>query len=729
MNPTIIQPEQAWRMTVEQLRMGMPQANFDSWVRDAQFMSWDGSMMTIGVANPYARDWLTNRLTSTVNNLLSGTLVQPVSVQFIVQDIPYATELQQDEDCSDKEKISKQESLPKLITLQAEYQSLYDEIVQPDQVIVFPGYFLRFIPMLGVELAWLYIGFRQAAYEAGASKRPDKKVGASAKKVAWYSGMSTRTFWRWAAKPSTWKRLRWLVTPVEEKAKWNRGSDGRPHQATRSYKVAMTMPMTPYDEHYLCAWFYHQLADGKTPITVLQTALNTPVDELLPWPEMMPDLEEINSEPHSVRDVVVGVFGSLISENEKAHFNELTEKLAQHLMPSKDLVFLTHYFVHHWLPRLGSGPGWFVTFMRDRCYINQRTGELRDEVWLNQGYAEAARWLGLKRVKTIWEWLRIPEVAIFLKEIRRENGCWEEAPRRIKVLLGEPMIDQHQEYANAALMESKLGASDIHSDSCQVPAIGATAIHSVGVDASAIGGSVTHSKENGAADIGASVTHSAEQGTSAIGAPVILSNGTARHEIGASDTHNGAIDIHKIGASVTPVGADDTHSIGASGTLDWRNCHGFNSLTPRFKHLENTQTTTVPDEDREVVGEWQMADLLSTNRVSPKNQQWLLEKRAKPQLFISWLLYATSNSGAGIREPVGHAVSRLSQDPIHGAGGAFDRLAALPASELTALIRQELNGQCPWKSDWKTAMASAPRARIRALADQLGISIPKENDW
>ena len=95
-----------------------------------------------------------------------------------------------------------------------------------------------------------------------------------------------------------------------------------------------------------------------------------------------------------------------IPESQRAQFQELADKLAHHLMPPKDLVFLTHYFVTHWLPRLGPGPGWFVTLLRDRGYINQRTGEVRDEMLLPEGYAEAARWLGLKRVKTVWEWLR-----------------------------------------------------------------------------------------------------------------------------------------------------------------------------------------------------------------------------------------------------------------------------------------------------------------------------------
>ncbi len=512
-----IQPEKAWQMVLDQLRPEMPQASFNTWVRDTKFVSFENGVLTIGTGNTYASEWLASRLTGIVTHIITGLLSQSVTVQFIVHEdsISSIEELVDGESGNEEDLESNQTA--EVISLQAEYQSVYDEIVQPDQVIVVPGYFLRFIPLLGPELSWLYIGFRQAAYEAGASKKPGKKVGAPAKKVAWFAGMSPRSFWRWAAKPSTWKLLRWLVKPIEDKARWSRGSDGRPHQSIRYYRVAMTMPLTPFDEQSLRGWFYRKLAEGKSPLATLQAALETSVDELFPWPEKMPYLEDISGDPHSIQDVVKEVC-TPIAESDQAQFKELADKLAQHLMPSKDLVFLTHYFVGHWLTRLGPGPGWFVTLMRDRCYLNQRTGEIRDEVRLEQGYVEAARWMGLKRVKTIWEWLRNDEVSTFLLETGRENGTWEDAPRRIKVCLGEPMIAEDQDRANLSLAKRTVGAS------------------------------VSHSEANNKVAIGASGTHR---------------NVLERHDIGASDSHSGASVSHSgaidssIGASCTDIGGLD----------------------------------------------------------------------------------------------------------------------------------------------------------------------------
>jgi hypothetical protein len=723
-----IEPEQAWRMVLDQLQMEMSKASFDTWVRDTEFVAFEDGILTVGTANTYASEWLTSRLTSTANRMLTGMLNQPVAVRFVVLDFSEENDLV--EDGSTPGAKLESDNSPKVITLQAEYQSVYDEIVQPEHVIVFPGYFLRYIPILGQELSWLYIGFRQAAYEAGASKKPGKKVGAPAKKVAHYAGMSPRTFWRWAAKPTTWKLLGRLVKPVEESPQWHRGSDGRPHQATRTYQVAMTMPLTPFDELSLRAWLYPKLADGKNPLAILRLALETPLDELLPWPERMPSITEIDNEPHSVRDVLQAVCNP-IAESEQAQFNELADKLAQHLMPPKDLVFITHYFVSQWLPRLGSGPGWLVILMRDHCYLNQRTGEIRDEVRLDQGYAEAARWLGLKRVKTIWEWLRSKDVTTFIRETDREIGSWEEAPRCFKVCMGEPMNEEDQDRANLILANRQDGAAGIHRTSGSNDSIGASDSHSSEVNDHSIGASVTLSETNSDADIGASDIHNGVTDT--------LSGAIDTHS-GASDSHNGVSGTDKHGASVTPIGAPDTHN-GASVTIDWRDWHSLISLTPGFKHLINTQTTSAAKDnidsegissemEKEVVaGEWKLSDLLTLNRVSTRNQELLSGKGLTAQAFISWLLYAASRNGNGINDPVGHAISRLLQDPTQGAGGAFDRLAGLPANELTSLLQWELDRQSPWNTDWRTVMGDAPRPRLRALADQLGVPVPNSNDW
>jgi chromosomal replication initiation ATPase DnaA len=130
MNVSTITPEQAWQITLDQLRLEMPTAAFDTWVSSAHYVNFVDGIITIGTTNTYGRSWLASRLTGTVNRLLTGILDQPVEVQFSVMDeMP---------DSREEVSLSNEEALvpeqhPKVLSLQAEYQSIYDEIVHPDQ--------------------------------------------------------------------------------------------------------------------------------------------------------------------------------------------------------------------------------------------------------------------------------------------------------------------------------------------------------------------------------------------------------------------------------------------------------------------------------------------------------------------------------------------------------------------------------------------------------------------
>ena len=76
--------EQAWKSVLGQLQMEMPRASFDTWVRDTRPLGYDKGILTVGVGNAFARDWLESRLSSTVSRLLIGVLNSNVAVDFIV---------------------------------------------------------------------------------------------------------------------------------------------------------------------------------------------------------------------------------------------------------------------------------------------------------------------------------------------------------------------------------------------------------------------------------------------------------------------------------------------------------------------------------------------------------------------------------------------------------------------------------------------------------------------
>jgi chromosomal replication initiator protein len=76
--------EQAWQAAQGQLQLEMPKAAFDTWVRGAEFFSYEDGTFVVSVKNAYARDWLENRLSSTVVRILTGMMNRTVEVRFIV---------------------------------------------------------------------------------------------------------------------------------------------------------------------------------------------------------------------------------------------------------------------------------------------------------------------------------------------------------------------------------------------------------------------------------------------------------------------------------------------------------------------------------------------------------------------------------------------------------------------------------------------------------------------
>jgi chromosomal replication initiator protein len=102
--------QQIWQATMGQLQMEMSKAAFDTWISNAELVSYERDIYTIGVQNAYARDWLESRLTSTVSRLLTGLTGQPQSVRFVVSQNDYETS---DNDCMvEEEKPSNPAILP-----------------------------------------------------------------------------------------------------------------------------------------------------------------------------------------------------------------------------------------------------------------------------------------------------------------------------------------------------------------------------------------------------------------------------------------------------------------------------------------------------------------------------------------------------------------------------------------------------------------------------------------
>ena len=427
--------EQAWQAVLGQLQMEMPRASFDAWVRDSHLLAYDDGVMDVGVRNLYARDWLENRLLSTVSRLLAGMLNRVVDVRFVVDDSIGDDSEDDTGDDEDEDDQPKDE-----VQIEAVWESSYEQIVRPEKAIALNAYFLRHLRELGPDLAWMYIGFCQAAYSAG-GRTGLKAARFSGKSIATLSGSAERTFWNRAARPETWERLAGLVNLLDEEPQWDkkkvaRGGTKFPKRLPRKFSVSMTLPLTAADTRSLTRWISDHIQSCGGPAGVLAAACETRLAELIPLSNQNSD----DSPPLTVRRIVHDLFADEIS---LAELDAFAERLHLHLMPPGDLLMITLFFVEHILPQLGEGQGWMLSILRDRCWVDLESGEKRVQVTVKGGYDEIAGWLGLSRAKTVWEWLRDPVLQIYLRDQRGidrseagESNKWN-TPRIFEVLLDE----------------------------------------------------------------------------------------------------------------------------------------------------------------------------------------------------------------------------------------------------------------------------------------------------
>lgn len=76
--------EQIWQAALGELQLQMTKATFDTWVRDTTVISYEDGSFIIGVHNGFAKDWLENRLLTTIKRTLTAIIGHTVEVKFTV---------------------------------------------------------------------------------------------------------------------------------------------------------------------------------------------------------------------------------------------------------------------------------------------------------------------------------------------------------------------------------------------------------------------------------------------------------------------------------------------------------------------------------------------------------------------------------------------------------------------------------------------------------------------
>jgi hypothetical protein len=74
-----------WQAALGELRLQMTKASFDTWVKNTRLVSCQDGVFVIGTQNEFARDWLENRLRTTVERILVGIVGHPVEVKVVIR--------------------------------------------------------------------------------------------------------------------------------------------------------------------------------------------------------------------------------------------------------------------------------------------------------------------------------------------------------------------------------------------------------------------------------------------------------------------------------------------------------------------------------------------------------------------------------------------------------------------------------------------------------------------
>jgi hypothetical protein len=269
-------------------------------------------------------------------------------------------------------------------------------------------------------------------------------------------GTTERTFWNRVKSETAWRKLRGLVQAQES------GEGQR-----RRYAVAMSLPLTAADARSLTRWLMDHLETFGGAQGALEAACETPVSELLADDPAVEDAEDFA--PQTVSQLLRQMFPDTDLKGQ-------AERLRMHLMPQRDQIVVSLFFLEHVLPWLGAGAAWVYILLRDRCYSG--AGGARDTVMVQGGYRELAAWLGIKKPRTIYDWLREPITQIYLSYQRTGqsgNGKWEN-PLQFRVLLNDVPAEIVQAAAqgdsNAIFSKGTLGLARLDDSAANFSADG-----------------------------------------------------------------------------------------------------------------------------------------------------------------------------------------------------------------------------------------------------------------
>jgi hypothetical protein len=692
-------PQQIWEQVLSLLQSDISRVYFETWVKPAVAMSFSDNVLTLGCHNAYAVEWLENRLKSTLERVLFGLCGEPVRAVFTLLS----------SECLKEEEGKSVEVGPKAINADDDqvdfepiFNSLRDAMLEPDRVVKMPVYFLRWLPYVGARTIFEVVGLWQEYYLNSRGKQPKggDKVSTRIERVCRWAGVSRAQLFR---DLSPGGQLCWFLNKIETDHELDRGT-GRSKKSANKYSL-FGIPLTPGDAEDLVA--YLAAVGGKeNPRKALQVAIEAQPHQILHYPFRVPpdNFDEMRPRRITIQEVVKEFIGRRMDQE----LSDLADQLADRLLGAGDFILVSWYFLHNWLPLLGPNVAMLIVLLRNLCYFNDETGEIRDEVWVEAGNVGIASRLGIDNPRQVAQWFpaildrggrkdthtpasslemsrrqRLQEaISMFVTRTDYQVSSSGSYDWHFKVQRMDPLLPEHELVKHAATRlliaaEDQGVLPELYRFLEWLPN---TCFETLKKDPMLV---LRLSKiDNACLETLATILNDCFETV--------------------KDLPNGCFEtLLKILKSFK-----DSQKEKESST---------NQDSASFKQ-------TLPHEvggGKSQNGNWSFEKILA--RVNPKIREQLIRQEQSPIPFISWILYGTANST--IKDPVSLAIAKLKEQSGLTAGGPFDRLAGLPQEVFCQFLRSAFTWQGTSDRDWQAVFHGVERERLRLLADIFEIQI------
>ncbi len=278
----------------------------------------------------------------------------------------------------------------------------------PDPIFV-PAYFLRFLPVIGPELAWYYLAFRQAMYANGVYEGRSS-ANLHTPYIADLLGISVDSLLDFIYSEEPWCKLEGLVWRIEN----GQGI------VTLHFLVQVSLPLVSPDAFAMG----YRLSGGHatTASSVAAACSRAPIDDLLADADDLADPDAMVYHSHETIGDVLRGFG----EFTEAQISKLDALLTARIMPENEFLCLPLEYLGNLRNTLGDGQVWLLAILDYTSQDNRVTVE--------GGYEEMARWLGLSNPELIYQWLNSPAMQSYVQVVDSENvGQWD-SPRTFTIL-------------------------------------------------------------------------------------------------------------------------------------------------------------------------------------------------------------------------------------------------------------------------------------------------------